>query len=99
MTVVSRSPPWGEKSAPRIIRPNTYINVTDAAISAPRPGRLSSTCPAPGIIHASTTAGSQGVEGASGALEGAVAGGVTGKAPGLSLTNSFYPIRRRPLNA
>ena len=78
------------------------MEVTDAAIRAPRPGRLSSTCPAPGIIHASTTAGSQDVD-VSGALDGVAGDGVTGKAPGLSLTNSFYRIglslRARPSQA
>ncbi len=77
------------------MRPSRYMEVTDAAIRAPRPGRFSRTCPAPGMIHANTTAGSQGVEeGASGTLEGVAADGdgVTGKAPGLSLTDSFYRI-------
>ena len=69
------------------------MEVTDKAIKAPRPGRFNRTCPAPGRIHASTIAGSHGVAGASGAVEGVVDGaGVTGKAPGLSLTNSFYRI-------
>src|SRR5665213_587679 len=83
---------------PRIISPSRYMEVTQAAIKAPRPGRFSSTCPPPGMIQANTTAASQGAE-ACGVLEGVVTGGtvagvgVTGKlAPGLSLTESFYRI-------
>ena len=80
------------------------MEVTDAAIRAPRPGRFSRTCPAPGMIHANTIAVSQGAEGASGILGVAADGdGVTGKAPGLSLTDSFYRIdmilRARPSQA
>lgn len=86
---------------PRIISPSRYMEITHAAIRAPRPGRLSRTCPAPGMIHANTTAASQGAE-ACGVLEGVVPGGtvagvgVMGKAPELSLTESFYRIRASP---
>jgi len=50
------------------------------------------------MIHASRIAGSQGVEGASGTVDGD-AGGVTGNVPGLSLTESFYRIRGYTLDA
>src|SRR5580704_7288336 len=97
MTVVSRSETWGENRAPRIIRPSRYMIVTDPAISAPRPGRLSSRCPAPGISHANTMAESQFEDEGT---AGADCVGVTGKlAPGLSLTRSFYRILGHPFNA
>jgi hypothetical protein len=102
MTVVRRSPDWGENNAPRIINPSKYITVTEAAIKAPRPGRLSSACPAPGISHASTTAGNHLEEEGrddDGAVTGLLGKGVTGKpAPGVWLTQSFYSIRACLLN-
>src|SRR5690242_18581863 len=98
ITVVSRSPDWGENRAPRIISPSKYIRTTDAAISAPRPGRFSSKCPAPGRIHARRMAVSacEGEldEDAVGAGPVAGEGGAGNAAPGLSLTVSFYRIRR-----
>ena len=81
--------------------------VTDPAISAPRPGRLSNRCPAPGISHARRMAENhlEDEGDVAGVVDGLVAGvgdgtGVTGKAaPGLSLTNSFYPIGVRSFDA
>src|SRR6185503_5089933 len=94
MTVVSKSATWGANRAPRIIRPSRYIMVTENPIRAPRPGRFSRKCPAPGISQPSRMAANQLEDAGSeaGVAEGA---GVTGNAaPGLSLTESFYRITK-----
>src|SRR5947207_4378589 len=101
MTVVRRSPDWGENNAPRIINPSRYITVTDRAIRAPRPGRFSSTCPAPGISQANRMAENHFDDDGrdTGVAKGVVGAGVRGKpAPGISLTALFYRIRGQPLN-
>src|ERR1051326_6808039 len=100
MTVVRRSPDWGENNAPRIINPSRYITVTDRAIKAPRPGRFSRTCPAPGISQAKSMAENHFDEDGRDAAKGVVGAGVRGKpAPGISLTTLFYRIRGRPSEA
>ena len=80
--------------------PSRYIRVTDRAISAPRPGRFSSTCPAPGISQANRMAENHFEDDGrdAGLAKGVVGAGVRGKpAPGISLTQSFYSIRTRTL--
>ena len=51
------SPVCGENSAPRIINPSRNMLATQAAKSAPLPGRFNRKCPPPGINHASNSAG------------------------------------------
>jgi len=72
--------------------------VTDRAIKAPRPGRFSRTCPAPGISQAKRMAENHFDDGReAGLAKGVVGAGVRGKpAPGISLTALFYRIRGRP---
>src|SRR5688572_33478717 len=56
MIIVSVSPPWGAKKAPRMASPSRNITTTHPRMSAPRTVRFSMKCPPPGITQPSITA-------------------------------------------